>query len=153
MGTENNNIQLSEKADRVSAESACPKLTPKQKKFCQYIASGLNATQAALKAGYSKRSAKQIANENLTKPYLQKVVEENAEKNQQKFEYTREQHFKELTELEELARKQRNIPAAIKAAELKGKLCGLYIERQEIKAQVVSGFAVDQFLEKFNAKH
>lgn len=47
-----------------------PKLTIKQQKFAdEYLISG-NATQAAIKAGYSKKTARFIRNENLTKPYI-----------------------------------------------------------------------------------
>jgi len=35
----------------------------------------LNGTQAAIAAGYSRRSAKEIAHENLTKPHIQKEIE------------------------------------------------------------------------------
>ena len=42
-------------------------MTPKQQKFCdEYIKTG-NATQSAINAGYSKKTAKQIGQENLTK--------------------------------------------------------------------------------------
>lgn len=44
------------------------KLTAKQIKFCNEYLISLNATQAAINAGYSSRTAKSIANENLTKP-------------------------------------------------------------------------------------
>lgn len=48
--------------------SIAKKLTTKQQKFVdEYIVSG-NATQAAIKAGYSKRTARKIGQENLTKP-------------------------------------------------------------------------------------
>ena len=35
----------------------------------------LNATQAAIRAGYSKKTARAIANENLTKPYIKEYIE------------------------------------------------------------------------------
>jgi len=35
----------------------------------------LNGTQAAIAAGYSKKTARQMAHENLTKPYIQKEIE------------------------------------------------------------------------------
>lgn len=51
------------------------KLTAKQRLFAdEYIKSG-NATQSAIKAGYSKRTAKQIATENLSKPYLKSYID------------------------------------------------------------------------------
>lgn len=43
-------------------------LTPKQEAFCNEYMIDLNATQAAIRAGYSEDSAKQIASENLSKP-------------------------------------------------------------------------------------
>jgi len=45
-----------------------PNLTPKQLRFIDEYLIDLNATQAAIRAGYSKNTAKQIGSENLTKP-------------------------------------------------------------------------------------
>lgn len=51
------------------------KLTPRQKKFADnYIESG-NATQSAIKAGYSKKTAKSVGSENLTKPDIKSYIE------------------------------------------------------------------------------
>ncbi|WP_349535169.1 terminase small subunit [Leuconostoc citreum] len=51
------------------------KLTPKQKKFAdEYIKTG-NATQSAIEAGYSKRTAAVIATENLIKPNIKSYIE------------------------------------------------------------------------------
>lgn len=52
------------------------KLTLKQKKFAdEYLISG-NATDAAIKAGYAKRSARSIGQENLTKPDVKNYIAE-----------------------------------------------------------------------------
>jgi len=51
-------------------------LTAKEQKFVEEYVKDFNATQAAIRAGYSKHSAKQIGYENLTKPYLKAKVEE-----------------------------------------------------------------------------
>ena len=52
------------------------KLTVKQKRFAdEYIISG-NATDAAKKAGYSEKTARKIASENLTKPDIQNYIKE-----------------------------------------------------------------------------
>lgn len=52
------------------------KLTIKQQRFAdEYIISG-NATEAAIKAGYSKKTAAVIGNENLIKPYIKNYIEE-----------------------------------------------------------------------------
>lgn len=56
------------------------KLTTKQKKFCdEYIKSG-NAKEAAIKAGYSPKTAYSIGNENLNKPELKSYIEEQMKK-------------------------------------------------------------------------
>jgi phage terminase small subunit len=46
------------------------KLTAKQDMFCREYLVDLNATQAALRAGYSAKTATAIGNENLTKPNI-----------------------------------------------------------------------------------
>lgn len=51
------------------------KLSSKQKLFVdEYLACG-NATKAAIKAGYSPKTAKSIGAENLTKPYIKSSIE------------------------------------------------------------------------------
>lgn len=51
-------------------------LTEKQKAFCDFYIETLNATEAALKAGYSKKTARKIGSENLTKPDIKKYIDE-----------------------------------------------------------------------------
>lgn len=53
---------------------AYPKLTPKQKKFCEEYMKELNGTQAAISAGYSSKTAHVIATENLNKPYIKEYI-------------------------------------------------------------------------------
>lgn len=52
------------------------KLTPKQELFCQEYLVDLNATQAAIRAGYSASTAKEIGCENLTKPHISERIQE-----------------------------------------------------------------------------
>lgn len=52
------------------------KLTAKQKRFVEEYLIDLNATQAAIRAGYSPNSARDIGSENLTKPHIRARVEE-----------------------------------------------------------------------------
>jgi len=49
-------------------------LTKKQKRFCEEYLIDLNATQAAIRAGYSPDTAGAIGAENLTKPEIQRAV-------------------------------------------------------------------------------
>lgn len=51
------------------------KLTPKQARFCEEYLVDLNATQAAIRAGYSVESAGSIGSENLTKPEIRARIE------------------------------------------------------------------------------
>lgn len=51
------------------------KLTPKQKAFADYYIETGNATEAAIKAGYSEKTAKVTGYENLTKPYLKSYID------------------------------------------------------------------------------
>lgn len=52
------------------------KLTAKQRRFVQEYLIDLNATQAAIRAGYSKNSARQVGTENLSKPSIKQAIEE-----------------------------------------------------------------------------
>lgn len=49
-------------------------LTPKQAAFCAEYLIDLNGCQAAIRAGYSKKTARSVAAENLTKPDIQAEV-------------------------------------------------------------------------------
>jgi phage terminase small subunit len=49
-------------------------LTPKQQAFVREYLIDLNATQAAIRAGYSERTARSIGQENLTKPDIASAV-------------------------------------------------------------------------------
>lgn len=60
----------------------------KQKAFAREYLIDLNATQAAIRAGYSKKTAKSIGQENLTKPYIQDLIEEGRKEAQKRNEVT-----------------------------------------------------------------
>ena len=50
-------------------------MTKKQKRFVEEYLIDLNATQAAIRAGYSPDTARSIGNENLTKPDIKAAVD------------------------------------------------------------------------------
>lgn len=52
------------------------KLTDKQELFAREYLKDLNATQAAIRAGYSEKTAKEAGYENLTKPHVIELVSE-----------------------------------------------------------------------------
>lgn len=49
--------------------------TQKQQRFCDEYLIDFNGTQAAIRAGYSRKSARAIASETLTKPYIQEYIQ------------------------------------------------------------------------------
>lgn len=51
-------------------------MTPRQKKFCEYYIQSGNAADAARKAGYSEKTARNIGQENLTKPDIKAYIRE-----------------------------------------------------------------------------
>lgn len=51
------------------------KLTAKQRRFCDEYLIDLNATQAAIRAGYSERTARVIGQENLLKPAIKEYID------------------------------------------------------------------------------
>ena len=52
------------------------KLTAKQQRFVDEYLIDLNATQAAIRAGYSEKTARQIGEQNLSKLYIQTAIRE-----------------------------------------------------------------------------
>ena len=63
-------------------------LTPKQQRFVEEYLIDLNATQSAIRAGYSEKTAKEIGSENLTKPNIAKAIAEAQEKLSNKTQVT-----------------------------------------------------------------
>ena len=121
-------------------------LTLKQQRFAdEYIISG-NATQAAILAGYSKKTARSIGQENLTKPDIKKYIDERLEELESSKIAKQEEVLKYLTSLmrgEETEQTLRGLGEGeqmiddievsakdrIKAAELLGKRYGMWTEK------------------------
>lgn len=101
-------------------------LTPKQRRFTEEYAIDCNATQAAIRAGYSKSSAYSIGHENLNKPEIAAVIAERAtalsERAGMDADWVLEQLRTDLT----LARAQKQHSAAITAAVHIGKHIGMW---------------------------
>lgn len=136
------------------------KLTIKQKKFAdEYIISG-NATEAAIKAGYSKKTASVIGNENLRKPYIKSYIDEQMKELEEKSIANQKEVLQYLTrvmrgkETEEVLastgnfeQKIKNISVGakdrIKAAELIGKRYSLWTDRVEVDSDLTIVFEDD----------
>ncbi|WP_374250360.1 terminase small subunit [Xanthobacter sp.] len=74
-------------------------MTPKQATFVREYLTDLNATQAAIRAGYSKRTAAFIGAENLKKPYVAAAVEAAMAERAARTEITADRVLKELAKL------------------------------------------------------
>ena len=72
------------------------KLTPKQTLFVSEYLIDLNATKAAIRAGYSATTAYSIGSENLTKPEIQQAIQEAQLDRQKRTEITQDRVLKEL---------------------------------------------------------
>jgi len=75
------------------------KLTPKQALFVQAYLVDLNATQAAIKAGYSKKTAEVIGYQNLQIPLVAQAIQKAMDKRAAKFEITADKVLQEIAKL------------------------------------------------------
>ena len=75
------------------------KLTPKQDRFCREYMIDLNATQAAIRSGYSKKTAKEQAYGLLTKLHIQQRVTELNRKRQEATGITAEKVLREAARI------------------------------------------------------
>lgn len=72
------------------------KLTEKQKRFVAEYLVDLNATQAAIRAGYSPKTANRIGSQNLSKVDVQAEIEKRRATLRNKLEITQERVLEEL---------------------------------------------------------
>lgn len=126
------------------------KLTPKQKAFADYYIELGNATEAAIKAGYSKKTAYSIGNENLKKPDIKRYIDERMKELESKRIASQEEILQfltsvirgELTEevpllvgegMQEIAEKGISMKDRVKAAELLGKRYAMWTDKQQVE--------------------
>lgn len=75
------------------------KLTPKQERFVAEYLIDLNATQAAIRAGYSAKTAGSVGHENLTKPEIAAAIQEAMQSRAQRTQITADRVLLELGRL------------------------------------------------------
>lgn len=73
------------------------KMTAKQMRFCDEYLIDLNATQAAIRAGYSEKNARNIASENLAKPYIREYIDKRLAEKEADLVATQDEVMKYLT--------------------------------------------------------
>jgi phage terminase small subunit len=74
-------------------------LTAKQAAFVQEYLIDLNATQAAIRAGYSENTAKEIGCENLSKPNIATAIQDAMAARSERTEITQDQVLREYAKL------------------------------------------------------
>jgi len=102
------------------------KLTAKQERFvAEYLVDG-NGTQAALRSGYSARTARVIAYENLLKPAVRTALQARQGVIARQVDLTRQDVLAGLLEAVALARQQANPAGMIAGLREIAKMCGYY---------------------------
>ncbi len=101
------------------------KLSPKQKRFCEEYLVDLNATQAAIRAGYSKKSAYSIGEENLKKPKIRNYLCELLTLRCIRTQVTSDKVIKELRKVA-FAKKDVTTRDRLKALDILAKHVGLF---------------------------
>lgn len=140
------------------------KLTAKQQRFCDEYLIDLNATQAAIRAGYSKKTARVIGQENLLKPAVKEYIQQRMDEKEKELIADQNEVLKYLTSVirgqsrssvvvvENIgdymseAREMEKAPdekERLKAAELLGKAHGIFTEKVEQQIDMDLNITVD----------
>lgn len=100
-------------------------VSPKQVRFVEEYLVDLNATQAAVRAGYSQKTARSVGSENLTKPDIAQAIATAQAKRSERVGITADLILQGLWENVGLARKAEDFTASNKALELCQKHVGV----------------------------
>lgn len=111
-------------------------LTPKQAAFVREYMIDLNATQAAIRAGYKEKTAYQTGAENLRKPQIQQAIQELHKVAEEKCTVTLEWILSQIAAI--ATDEEARTADRLKALELLGKHLGLWEKRQDEGANVVN---------------
>ena len=112
------------------------KLTDKQTAFVREYLVDLNATQAAIRAGYSERTASRIGPQLLGKTCVREAIEKAQAKRARRVEVKAEDVLRGVIEVTTQARDSGDLKTALKGYELQGKHLGMWTEKVK---QEVSG--------------
>lgn len=107
-------------------------LSPKQAAFVAEYLIDLNATQAAIRAGYSEKSAARISVELLNKTQVRKAIEKAQARRAEKVERTALDVLKDIQSVTREAREGGDLKTALKGLELEGKHLGMFLNRVDM---------------------
>jgi phage terminase small subunit len=120
-------------------------ISAKRRRFAEeYVLDG-NATAAAVRAGYSARSAHVTACRMLKDPVVQAAVAERQALVAEELEITRQEVMRGLLEAVEIARLQAEPAALVKAWSEIARICGYYQpERKQVEVSLSAKRVIDQ---------
>ena len=104
--------------------------------FCKEYLIDLNATQACIRAGYSKKTAKEIGYENLTKPHVQDEIQRLKAIREKKIGLTAEKVLKDIERVREKAEGSEQYNVSLKASELQGKHLAMFTEKHKVDGEI-----------------
>jgi phage terminase small subunit len=107
-------------------------VTPKQARFVEEYLTDLNATQAAIRAGYSKKTAEQLGYQLLHKTSVAEAIEKARAKLSEKTEITQEYVLRRLKREAELEGDGASHSARVSALEKLGKHLKMFTDVSEI---------------------
>ena len=109
-------------------------LTDKQKRFCEEYLIDLNATQAAIRAGYSENTAQQIGSENLSQLVIQEYISKHKESKSKELNIT----LNDMLEIELSIAKKGRDNDRLKAIDQISKKLGFYSADNEQRKPVTN---------------
>ena len=121
----------SRKPAKKAARKSGQGLSPKQARFVAEYLKDQNATQAAIRAGYSQKTAAQQGSRLLMNVEVAKAVGQKQKRVAAKAEITVESLAREFEEARQLALQEKQASAMVAATTGKGKLAGLLVERHK----------------------
>lgn len=127
-------------------------LTAKQERFVQEYLVDLNATQAAIRAGYSRKTAYSIGQENLRKPEISKEIQVKMEKRSDRTQITQDYVLNKLKAIADQDASdgqdsELKYASQLKALELLGKHLGMFTDRMKVEGNVPVVIVGDEQLE------
>ena len=108
------------------------KLTPKQQRLIEEYLIDLNATQAAIRAGYSAKTAQQAGSENLSKPVIRDAIEQAMAERSKQTDVDAEYVIERLKTEAELTGNGSSHSARVAALAHLGKHLGMFIEKHNV---------------------
>jgi hypothetical protein len=105
---------------------------PREQKFIDQMVQFCGkktATQIAIDSGYNSAGARTRASELMARADIRDEIDLRLEEVRKKWLITKDLHYQELGELRDMAKETKNVNAAVRAEELRGKVAGLYIDR------------------------